>query len=80
MHTLRRRWCRLWWKPVQIVLVEERPRRHNHEKCESCTSQTNVESAVDVLREEANQECDCADEGEEAICDVFDESLSFEVL
>lgn len=62
------------------MFVEKRPRRHNHEESESCTSQTNVEGGVDVLRQEADQECDGADEGEEAIGDVFCQTLALEVL
>lgn len=62
------------------VLVEERPRRNDDQERESGAAEADVERLIDVLRREADKECYCADDGEEAVGDVFGESLAFEVL
>lgn len=62
------------------MLVEERPRRHDHDKRECRPPETDVERLIDILGEEADEEGDCANEREEAICEIICETLPFEVL
>lgn len=39
------------------MFVEDRPRWHHSKECESCTAETDVECIVDVLSDEASEEC-----------------------
>lgn len=62
------------------MLVEERPWRNNRQESESRPSQANVESLLDILTDNADEECNDARQGEKGVCDEFSETLSFEVL
>ena len=62
------------------MLVEERPLWDDDQECKCGTAESDVEGLVDVLGDEAGEEGDGSHYGEQAICDVFGESLSFEVL
>jgi hypothetical protein len=62
------------------VLVEERPRRYDREECESGAAETDIQDLIDVLCDEADEECYGADERKESVGDVFGEALTFEVL
>lgn len=62
------------------MLVEVRPRRNDGEECEDGAAETNVDDLVDVLFDESDEEGECADEGQQSVCEVFGESLTFKVL
>ena len=83
IHIPRTSTTRLWYarrQPRFRLLVEKRPLRHHQEESESCAAEADVESFVDVLRAEAD------DDGADAGCDEEEggeevgEGLAAEVL
>jgi hypothetical protein len=62
------------------VLVVKRPLGDDDQKGEGGAAESDVEGVVDILGHEADEEGDGADEGEEAVGDVFGDALPFEVL
>lgn len=62
------------------MLIEEGPRWNNRQERESCPSQANVESMLDILADDAHEECDDTGHSEQGICDVFGQTLALEVL
>lgn len=62
------------------MLVEERPLRDHNQEGKCCATETDVESLVDILGDEAGEEGNHSYYREEAVGYVFGESLAFEVL